>query len=120
MPGVAIPPARFGTPLHAAVLHWNVPPGVKHANSPWANYARPVSLLAAGDTIYRLVDSGKLETFYTIPDHHPMAQFLVGMINDPSPSDQPLVSSYVVAVTDDAVTILSAAAECFCIMKCPA
>ena len=40
-----------------------------------------------------------------------MAQFFVGMINDPSPSDQPLVSSYVVAVTDDAVTILSAAAE---------
>ena len=28
VPGVAIPPARFGTPLHAAVLNWNVPPGV--------------------------------------------------------------------------------------------
>jgi len=111
VPNVAIPPARFGTPLHAAALNWNVPPGVNAANSPWANYARPMSLLAAGDTIYRLLDSGKIETFFTIPNHHPMAQFFVGMIDDPSPSDQPLVSSYVVAVTDEAVTILSAEAE---------
>ena len=110
-PGVAVPAARFAKPLHTARVFMAQLNGGSYSYPMQSIPLEQRSLLAAGDTIYRVLDTGKLETFFTIPDHQPIVQFFGGEINDPSRTEHPLVDSYVVAVTDGAVRILSYKAD---------
>ncbi len=110
--GVAVPAARFAKPLHVAGIYASqLYQGGIYTNTYAASPAEWKPLLAAGDTIYMLQADGKLETFYKTPKQQPIAQFFAGTVNDPSVPTKPFVSSYSVAVTDDAVTILSSKAE---------